>query len=199
MSSYRHSTGVEFVLTTTGISNDASGQTASLDVAAVYREQADFVWRSLQHLGVRDSDLEDALQEVFVVVHRKLRGFDGRSQLTTWLFGICLRVAARLRRRAYFRREQQTAEPPERTCVTTPEDRALTAERQRLLDGALARLSLEQRAIFVWFEIESRPCQEIAEIMGVPLGTVYSRLHKARKDVARTLAKAGVGSGKVSP
>lgn len=169
------------------------------DVGGLYRDHADFVWRSLQHLGVRDGDLEDALQEVFVVVHRKLRGFDRRSRMTTWLFGICLRVAARQRRRAYFRRETQSADPPERIEATTPEDRALSLERQRLLERALSRLSLEQRAIFVLFEIEGRPCQEIAELLGVPVGTVYSRLHKARKDVARTLAKVGALSGKVSP
>ena len=190
---------MELVLTTTSITSETSGSDAALDVGSVYREHADFVWRSLQHVGVRDSDLEDALQEVFVVVHRKLQSFDGRSRLTTWLFGICVRVAARQRRRAYFRRETQTAEPPERIDANTPEDSALKVERQRQLDRALARLAPEQRAIFVLFELEGRPCQEIADLVGVPLGTVYSRLFKARKDVARSLKKAGALAGQVSP
>lgn len=184
---------------TTSITDQASAVDEAPEVGSVYRDHADFVWRSLQHLGVRDSDLEDATQEVFVVVHRKLRGFDGRSRLTTWLFGICLRVAARQRRRAYFRREKQSAEPPERIDATTPEDRALTLERRRLLERALGRLSLEQRAIFVLFELEGRPCQEIAELIGVPLGTVYSRLHKARNDVTRSLSKAGALTRRASP
>jgi len=190
---------VELLLTTTSITEEASRADQALDVGSVYRGHADFVWRSLQHVGVRDSELEDAMQEVFVVVHRKLGGFDGRSKLTTWLFGVCLRVAARQRRRAYFRRETQTAEPPERVDVNTPEDSALTRERRRLLERALGRLSPEQRAIFVLFEVEGRPCQEIAELVGVPLGTVYSRLHKARQDVARALTKAGAISGRVLP
>jgi RNA polymerase sigma-70 factor, ECF subfamily len=189
---------VELVLTSS-ITQEADSADEALDVSAIYRDNAEFVWRSLQHLGVRDAELEDALQEVFVVVHRKLRGFDGRSRLTTWLFGICLRVAARLRRRAYFRRETQAADPPERIDPNTPEDRALSVERQRLLEHALSRLSLDQRAIFVLFELEGRPCQEIAELVGVPLGTVYSRLHKARKDVARSLAKAGAIPAKGLP
>lgn len=166
--------------------------TETAGVAAVYREHADFVWRSLQHLGLREPDLEDALQEVFVVVHRKLAGFDGRSRLSTWLFGICLRVASRHRRRAYFRFESLFAAAPERTDTRTPEAALALSEEQRLLEVALGRLSLDQRAVFVLFELEGHACQEIAELTGVPLGTVYSRLHSARRSVSRSLEKAGI-------
>jgi len=161
------------------------------DVARIYAENADFVWRSLQHLGARDADLEDLLQEVFLVVHRKLAGFDARSRLTTWLFGICLRVVARQRRRAYFRFEWQTPEVPERADVHTPEDQLSDGQRARVLDRALSRLSLEQRAVFVLFEFEGRSCQEIADLVATPVGTVYSRLHHARRDIKKALAKAG--------
>lgn len=163
------------------------------DVAAVYRDHADLVWRSLQHLGLREADLEDALQEVFVVVQRKLGGFDGRSRLSTWLFGICLRVAARHRRRAYFRFETVSAGADgERVEPTTPEDRFVDGERRRALERALSKLSLEQRAVFVLFELEGESCAAIAELVGIPVGTVYSRLHTARAAVARSLTKAGV-------
>ena len=165
----------------------------ALDVTEVYAEHSDFVWRSLQHLGARGADLEDMTQEVFVVVHRKLSSFDGLSKVTTWLFGICLRVVARHRRRAYFRFERQEAEPPERVDTNTPEDRATTHERTLLLERALGRLSLEHRAVFVLFEIEGNRCEEIAETLGVPVGTVYSRLFKARKLVARSLERANLG------
>ena len=63
-------------------------------VCSVHDAHADFVWRSLQRLGVRDADLEDMIQEVFIVVHRRLDAFDASSHLTSWLFGICVRVAA---------------------------------------------------------------------------------------------------------
>jgi len=163
-----------------------------LDVTAVYAEHCNFVWRSLQHLGVRGTDLEDLAQEVFVVVHRKLAGFDGRSRITTWLFGICLRVVARHRRRAYFRFERQEAEPPERVDPSTPEDRLSSHQRTLLLERALARLSLEHRAVFVLFEIEGHRTEEIAETLGVPVGTVHSRLFKARKLVAKSLERTAL-------
>ncbi|HEV8548903.1 MAG TPA: sigma-70 family RNA polymerase sigma factor [Polyangiaceae bacterium] len=182
---------MELVLTTTPYPSETTGRQAALDPADVYREHADFVFRSLQHLGVRDADLEDLLQEVFVVVHRKLAGFDGRSRLSTWLFGICLRVASRHRRRAFFRFERPGEAMPERADPNTPEERVSELRRGRVLEQALGRLSLEQRAVFVLFELEGRPCQEIAELVASPLGTVYSRLHHARREIGKALTKAG--------
>jgi RNA polymerase sigma-70 factor (ECF subfamily) len=160
-------------------------------VEELYAEHAEFVWRSLQHLGVRSADLEDLLQEVFIVVHRKLPDFDGRSRVTTWLFGICLRVAARQRRRAWFRFERQGVEVPERAEERTPEDQLGEEQRSRVFERALGHLSLEQRAVFVLFEFEGKSCQDIAELVGAPLGTVYSRLHHARRDLRKSLLKAG--------
>jgi RNA polymerase sigma-70 factor (ECF subfamily) len=86
----------------------AAGDRASeLDVRLVYLEHGGFLWRSLERLGVPESDLEDVVQEVLMVVHRRGSSFDRRrSKITTWLFGICLRVARGHRRRAYFRREK---------------------------------------------------------------------------------------------
>src|SRR6185369_18089829 len=81
-----------------------------LSVRAVFDEHARYVWRALRHLGIPEADVEDLCQEVFVVVQRKLAEFEGRSELRTWLYGICLRVAADHRRRAYVRRELPTAE-----------------------------------------------------------------------------------------
>ncbi|HEX6767163.1 MAG TPA: sigma-70 family RNA polymerase sigma factor, partial [Polyangiaceae bacterium] len=169
---------------------DALPRAARLEVTGVYAQYCDFVWRTLQHLGARGADLEDLTQEVFVVVHRKLGSFDGNSRVTTWLFGICLRVVARHRRRAYFRFERQEEEPPERVDASTPEDRASTNERALLLERALEKLGLEHRAVFVLFEIEGHRCEDIAETLGVPVGTVYSRLFKARKHVAKALERA---------
>jgi RNA polymerase sigma-70 factor (ECF subfamily) len=155
----------------------------------VYEQYADFVWRSLQHLGARDADLEDLAQEVFVVVHRRLSSFDGRSKLTTWLFGICLHLVQRHRRRAYFRLERPHAEPPERLDFDTPEAR-FEGEQSRLeLERLLAKLSPERRATFLLFEVEGASCEQIAELTGVPVGTVYSRLHLARKQVEVAAAR----------
>ena len=165
----------------TAASNLMSKQAARLELASLYQETADFVWRSLQRLGVPPADVEDLMQEVYVIVHQQLGQFRHESKVTTWLFGICLRVAARHRRRAYIRREQQVAESPEVVDARTPEIAADQRQEGVRVQRILDRLSPEQRAVFVMFEIEGWSCPEIAELLAVPVGTVYSRLHSARK------------------
>jgi RNA polymerase sigma-70 factor (ECF subfamily) len=155
----------------------------SLDLSTIHAEHADFVWLTLQRLGVRDADVEDSLQEVFVVVHRRLHTFDASSRMTTWLFGICLRVAAAYRRRAHFRLERATGEVPEQATPEerSPESAVAAGEARERLRAVLDGMELEERALFVMFEIDEVPCEQIAEMLGVPVGTVYSRLHAARK------------------
>jgi RNA polymerase sigma-70 factor (ECF subfamily) len=167
----------------------AAADTRELGAEEVYELHADFVWRTLQHLGVRAPDLEDLGQEVFITVHRRLSSFDGRSKLTTWLFGICLHLVQRHRRRAYFRLELSHAEPPERVDPSTPEDHYANEEARLRLERLLDKLRPEQRATFLLFEVEGVSCEEIAELTAVPLGTVYSRLHLARKQVALAAAR----------
>jgi len=167
----------------------AADDARELGAEDVYELHADFVWRTLQHLGVRSADLEDLGQEVFVTVHRRLSTFDGRSKLTTWLFGICLHLVLRHRRRAYFRFELSHAEPPERVDPNTPEDRYAGEEARVRLERLLDKLSPERRATFLLFEVEGVSCEEIAELTAVPVGTVYSRLHLARKQVAVAAAR----------
>jgi RNA polymerase sigma-70 factor (ECF subfamily) len=161
------------------------------DVSRIYEVHASFVWASLQRLGVRDADLDDVLQEVFVVVHQKVATFDGSSKMTTWLFGICLRVASGYRRRGFRRNETCMAEPPEdgASASASPEEAMAAAESRRRLAALLDELDLEKRAVFVMFEIDEMPCDEIAQIVGAPIGTVYSRLHSARKDFQKALAR----------
>jgi RNA polymerase sigma-70 factor (ECF subfamily) len=86
---------------------------ADSDVRAIFEAHGDFVWRALARSGVRDPDLRDATQEVFLVVARKLGERDGTSALTTWLFGIATRVAANYRRKAHRRREHLTDQVPD--------------------------------------------------------------------------------------
>lgn len=151
-------------------------------VTKIHAEHASFVWLTLQRLGVPHADVEDLLQEVFVVVHRRLSSFDGSAKMTSWLFGICIRVAAAQRRRAYLRRERSVAELPDPSSdAQTPEESAVVKEAERRLAAVLDRMDLEERALFVMYEIDELSCETIAEMLGVPIGTVYSRLHAARK------------------
>jgi RNA polymerase sigma-70 factor (ECF subfamily) len=168
---------------------------ARLDVVSIHEQHADFVWLTLQRLGVRDQDVEDVLQEVFVVVHRRLGSFDGSSRMTTWLFGICIRLAAAYHRRAFRRRERTMAEVPDQAAPDddSPESAASAGQAREWLRAALDLMDLEKRAIFVMFEIDEVPCESIAEMLSIPLGTVYSRLHNARKAFAEALERVKAG------
>jgi RNA polymerase sigma-70 factor (ECF subfamily) len=178
----------------------ATDAAPALEVRTIYREHARFVWLSLQRLGIHPSDLDDIAQDVFMIVHRRLGTFDRRARISTWLFGICMRVAANYRRRRRWTREVLSGGfDDERPATLTAADDILVRREQReLAERALNRLEVAKRATFVMFEIESLSCNEIAELMNVPVGTVYSRLHSARrqleKNLARDLARRGLGN-----
>lgn len=157
----------------------------------VYRENVDFVWRSLRRLGVREADAEDAVQDVFVVVHGKLASFEGRSRMTTWLYGIAFRVAHARRRRAHVRREvgEEEIRGAEPTTAATQEAATEEHERLAMLEEALDTLPLEQRAVFTLFELDGLATQEIAELVDIPIGTVYSRLRLAREGFRRAATR----------
>lgn len=168
--------------------------TAALDaptVESVYQCHAEFVWACLQRFGIRSSDLDDALQEVFVIVHKKLPSFRGDARLTTWLYGISLRVASAHRRRGHVRRERVTQDLDHvpYTAAGTAEDELVEHQRRRVLETLLDELDVEKRALLVMFELDELPCEEIAAVLGVPLGTVYSRLHAARKAFTKAVAR----------
>ena len=166
-------------------------QLEALDVRTIYRAHGRFVWLSLQRLGVHPSDLDDVAQDVFMVVHRRLDTFDGRSRVTTWLFGICMRVAANYRRRRRWTHEVLSAEDNDDrpAALIAADDVLLRREEREIAERALDRLDVAKRATFVMFELESLTCIEIAELMNVPIGTVYSRLHGARRQLEKTIAK----------
>ena len=184
---------IAFLTRTVGAGDAAKAvdAAASAAVTRIYLANADFVWRSLQRLGIHDADLDDVLQEVFVVVHQRLHTFDGSAKMTTWLFGICLRVASAYRRRGFRRNETSVADPPEPTDreSASPEQDLAAAESRRRLELLLGELDLEKRAVFVMFEVDEMPCEEIAQILGMPVGTVYSRLHSARSAFQKALAR----------
>jgi RNA polymerase sigma-70 factor (ECF subfamily) len=156
--------------------------------AEVFRQSAGFAWRVLRRLGVPDADADDVLQDVFVTVHRKLPGFEGRSSVRTWLYGICIRVAADYRIRARGRREAPS-EALELAVEPGQEAHLATAQARVLLDRVLDTLDDAKRAVFVLHEIEELPMSEIATALECPLQTAYSRLHAARRQVEAAVAE----------
>jgi RNA polymerase sigma-70 factor (ECF subfamily) len=153
-----------------------------------YRAHFAFVWRSLRRLGIREEDAADVAQEVFIVVHRKLPEFAGRSKLTTWLYGVCFRVASERRRAAP---RPALGEDEATSFIGRPPDPGATAERNQglaVLERALERIPDDQRAVFCLFELEGMTGDEVAESLEIPLGTAYSRLRLARAAFSAAVA-----------
>ena len=166
-----------------------------LSVEAIFRAHAPYVWRALRRLGVTEADAEDVCQEVFVVVHRRLDSFHGGSSVRTWLYGICVRAASDYRKRMQRRRESPAGD--DLPDVDTPPLQERDLERRQArdrLDAALDTLDDAKRAVFVLYEIEGLLMPEVAEAVGCPLQTAYSRLHAARK-VVTGLLLAGEAEG----
>lgn len=151
---------------------------------SIVDEHAGFLWRALRHLGVRERDIEDVCQDVFLVVHRRLADFRGDSSLRTWIYGIAVRLASEHRRRAQVRREVPVAETPLITSTSDPEGSYENSELRRILLGILEQLDDDKRAVFVLYEIEDLDMKEVARAVDCPLQTAYSRLHAARRFVA---------------
>lgn len=159
------------------------------EIRIVVREHAQYVWRALRHLGVAETNVEDASQDVFVVVHRRLSSFRGDSSIKTWIYGICVRVASEYRRRARVVREVLEAEPAA-LAPPAPQDEQFANRRSlERLANILGQLDDEKRAVFVLYEIEELTMTDVAKALSCPLQTAYSRLHAARRFVLEAAAK----------
>jgi RNA polymerase sigma-70 factor (ECF subfamily) len=173
-----------------------------LTVAEVHARHGEFILKSLYRLGIRSPHLEDVYQEVFLVVHRRLDSYAGHCALTTWLFEVCFRVAAGYRRRAHFRREQLVPDAASLGYVAaaapSPEREFEKRQAAQRLNNLLSGLNAEQRVVFTMFELEGLSCDEIGENIGVPVGTVYSRLHRARKAFLRALQRQRIREQRIS-
>ncbi len=141
----------------------------------------DFTWRSLVRLGVARADADDAAQQVFLVASRRLEDVEeGRER--AFLFGACLRIAARHRRTVERRREAGDGVPETLPDPGLPPDEACDRLKARaLLDRVLEALPLELRAVFVLYELEEQTMADIADTLAIPPGTVASRLRRARE------------------
>lgn len=168
----------------------------------LYTDYADFLWRSVRRMGLSGQDAEDALHEAFIIAERRHGSFDpSRGTERAWLFGIAANVvrAERRRHRPVSGWTAEFAESVQQTAqhVTVGQASSHFADGQGCADrgnlrqalrAAMQELDPERRAVFAMFELEGFSCGEIAEELGVPVGTVYSRLHKARALLQATLA-----------
>jgi RNA polymerase sigma-70 factor (ECF subfamily) len=157
----------------------------------LYREHFDFVWRNVRRLGVPEASADDAVQDVFVVVHRRLAEFEGRSSIRTWLFGILARVAKDHRRT----RARQTvkaaalASEADAMAAPTPADLAARREAAQILEDLLAQIDDEKREIFVLVELEQTSVADVAEALSLNVNTAHARLRAARQQFEAAVAR----------
>jgi RNA polymerase sigma-70 factor (ECF subfamily) len=167
------------------------------DFEAVYRENFRFVWRSVRRLGTDEFFVDDVVQETFLVVHRRLGEFEGRSSMKTWLYGSVRRVVAD-HRRTLRRKPALAGATASGGDVDTLSDVARCApdasveqsEQVQLLHRLLGLLDDEKREAFVLSELEGMTMAEIAEALDVNPNTISSRLRAARREFEEALERA---------
>jgi RNA polymerase sigma-70 factor, ECF subfamily len=159
----------------------------SAEFEALYHEHFEFVWRTLRRFGVASAALDDATQDVFVVVHRRFGAWEQRASIRAWLFGVSKRVAAK-HRRGLERHARKVAALPEPSAPAQLDDRVADRERLERIAEAIATLTPERREVYVLAELEGLSAPEIADALGCKLNTVYSRLRRARADLDAALA-----------
>jgi RNA polymerase sigma-70 factor (ECF subfamily) len=144
------------------------------DFTKLFEEHFGFVCRSLQRLGVREADMEDIAQELFLAIHRALPESDRSRPLRPWLFGFAVRFASNYRRLSWHRGRELDDVP-----VSPKLHDKLAAKRTVL--RALERLDFDKRVVLVMHDLEEFTAPEIAAELGLPLNTVYSRVRLARE------------------
>ena len=151
-------------------------------LASLMHEHFDFVWRSLRRLGLSAADADDGAQEVFMVASRKLDAIEPERE-RAFLFGSALKIASTRRRSLRRRPELGGVEVEEREEQSSPgpERLAELSRARQQLQSLLDEMELELKAPFVLFELEEQTVPQIADLLGLPIGTVSSRLRSARQ------------------
>ena len=169
----------------------------------VYDRNFRFVWRVLRASGLPNAMVEDAAQDVFVVVHRRLAEFEGRSDIRTWLFRIARWVVTSERRKLRAKRAHETEGADDASLAEVrdkgpgPFEALARSEAVRTLERVLGRMDPEKRMAFLLMDIEEMKAAEVAELLEINVNTVYSRLRLAREQfklLLREGAQASEGS-----
>jgi RNA polymerase sigma-70 factor (ECF subfamily) len=159
----------------------------------VYADNHDAVWRCLRALGVRYDQLDDATQDVFIVVHRRLPSFDHAAPVRAWILGIARNVARKYRG---ARPSTPLLSVIDRDDAPSPEQIVQRREAAELVQRVLDSLPLEQREVLVLIDLHGLSAPDVAAQIGAPLNTVYSRLRLARARLDRAIARTRVSHGR---
>lgn len=158
------------------------------DFEEVFREHFARVTRTLRSLGVSEACVDDATQDVFVVVHSKLPSFEGRSTLATWIYAVTFRVAQNHRRKRRLRLHDPLS-GEERDPAADPLERLAEGQAAAFVQRFCQTLREPKRDAFVFCVVENRPPHEVAELLGISVNTLYSRVRAARSDFRRELKR----------
>jgi RNA polymerase sigma-70 factor (ECF subfamily) len=172
-----------------GEARPASG----VDVAALFDAHGAFVLRSLTRLVPDESVAEDIAQEVFLIAHRRRHELDAERNVPAWLYRVAVNVAWR-HRRTFARRAQlrdRAAVEPAPPASGDPERVVADREHARRVRACLQQLPREQREVFVLFELEEKSGDEVAALLGIPVATVWTRLHRARARMRQAWSSTG--------
>jgi len=161
------------------------------DFQTLYDAELAYVVRTLQRLGVAARDLEDAAQDVFVAVYRRRADRDPARPVRPWLFGFCFRVVGNYLQKAHRSREVGVDDVEALAGVAAPAGELERREERALVLAALSTLDLDHRAVAILFDLEGLAAPEVAEALGIPLNTVYSRARTARQKLLASLRGAG--------
>jgi RNA polymerase sigma-70 factor (ECF subfamily) len=167
-----------------------------LELAAIYAEHFQFVWRSLRRMGGNPEELDDMTQDVFLVVARRLEEFRGQSSIRTWLFAIAANVL-RSHRRAHSRHRRRVAAYGSTLQGLARTDTMECRDAGAILAQLLAQLDEDKRAVYVLIELEGLTAVEVAGGLGVNVNTIYTRIRAARKVIrraARSMQRAEAGA-----
>lgn len=153
-----------------------TSRSVQLELATVYEDHFEYVWRTLLRLGVPESTVADGTQNVFLIVQRRLDTYDGSRPLRPWLFGIARNVAREERRRTTTRRESPEAESGE-------ENRSIARiEAAQIVHRALEALGETRREVFVLHALDEIPMKDVADVLAMPLNTAYSHFRRGREE-----------------
>jgi RNA polymerase sigma-70 factor (ECF subfamily) len=161
-------------------SQPVTGELVLPDFRATYQCEFAYVCNALQRLGIQRTELQDLTHDVFATAYRRWSTYDATRPVRPWLFGIAYRVVLDFRRKFQNHREFAVASP-HAVEFTTAEDKVAARQARDIALRILDSMELEQRAVFVMFELEGHSAAEIAEAVSIPLNTAYSRLRLARK------------------
>jgi len=158
--------------------------------SALFHRYREMVYRVAYRLLGNSEDTQDAIQQTFIELYKSLPGYEGKSKFTTWLYRIAVNVSIQLFRKKKLRSRDQPLDPEQMADESfNAESPVERRELHRSIGQALASIQLRKRTVVILHDIENRTMEEISEIIGVPVGTIKSRLFYGREELKKKLEK----------